>query len=204
MAEIDQGNAKDTLLGVLTYIDSPFKLGVVVLLAMLSFSGYFIYANQTTFIDAYKKKSSLPSVEYSKADDVAQMLFKTTGADIVALLAVDTLTGKRTVMRIYTKDAGRYKDLDGMKIPLFTTSKQSNQETIRLFAGEVTEGPVHPPTSQLGYYYLSQGITYQAKTSIPPDPNLFVAMLTVSWKVKPANTNLNMLEVAAEMLTSQE
>lgn len=201
---VDQDKIQSGVMDVLKYIDSPFKLGVVIALAVLGFSGFFIYQNQGTFIEAYKKKSSLPTVEYSKADDVSQMLFKSTGADIVALLAVDTLSGKRTVMRIYTKEAGRYKDLDGMKIPLFTTNKQSNQDTIRLFAGEITEGPVHAPTSQLGYFYHSQGITYQAKASIPPDPNLFVAMITVSWKVKPENPNLNMLAVAAEMLTSKE
>jgi hypothetical protein len=37
MAEVEQGNAKETLLGVLNYIDSPFKLGVVVLLMFLGF-----------------------------------------------------------------------------------------------------------------------------------------------------------------------
>lgn len=201
---VDQDKIQSGVMDVLKYIDSPFKLGVVVLLSVLVFSGYFLYSNQSTFIEAYQKKSSLPTVEYSKSDDVAQMIFKTTGADIFALLAVDTVSGKRTVMRIYTKENGRYKDLDGMKLPVFTTSKQSNQDMIRLFAGEITEGPVHAPTSQLGYFYHSQDITYQAKSSIPPDPNLFVAMITVSWKVKPENPNLNMLAVAAEMLTKKE
>jgi hypothetical protein len=56
MAEVEQGNAKDTLLGVLNYIDSPFKLGVVVLLFVLAFSGYFVYSNQAFLLAAYDKK----------------------------------------------------------------------------------------------------------------------------------------------------
>lgn len=203
MAELDQDKAKDTLMGVLTYIDSPFKLGVVVLLSILGFSGYFIYANQNIFLEAYKKKEATPKIDYARADEAAQIIFKGTGADIFTVMSVDTISGKRTIMRIFTKDGGRYKELDGLKIPLFTTSKQSNQETIRLFAGEITEAPAHAPTSQLGYYYQSQGITYNAKASVPPDPNLFAAMITVSWKEKPADLNLHLLVVAADMLTEK-
>jgi len=200
---LDQDKVQSGVMDVLKYIDSPFKLGVVILLAVLGFSGFFIYENQSTFIEAYKKSSSLPVVNYSKADDVAQMLFKTTGCDIVSLMAIDIVSGKRTLKRVYSKDTGRYKDLDGLKIPIFTVNKQSNQYMIHLFAGEITEGPVHPPTSELGYYYQSQNITYQAKSSIPSDPNLFVALLTVSWKVKPENPNLNMLVVASDMLVEK-
>lgn len=197
-------DAQSTLTSVLAFIDKPWKVAAVAFLGVLTFSGFFLYQNQSTFIEAYQKKSSLPTVEYSKAEDAAQMIFKTTGADIFALMAVDTVSGKRTIMRVYSKEGGRYKGLDGLKIPVFTTSKQSNQDMIKLFAGEITDGPVHAPTSMLGYYYQSQDITYQAKASIPPDPNLFAAMITVSWKVKPDNPNLHMLVVASDMLTSKD
>jgi hypothetical protein len=99
MAELDQGNAKDTLLGVLSYIDSPFKLGVVVLLAVLGFSGYFIYANQALLIGAYERNQAMPKMDSSRFDDAARLLFKATNAEVVAIYDVDPILGKRTLIR---------------------------------------------------------------------------------------------------------
>jgi hypothetical protein len=45
MAE-EKLNANDTLSKVLAYVDSPFKLFAVILMASIAFAGYIIYDNK--------------------------------------------------------------------------------------------------------------------------------------------------------------
>jgi hypothetical protein len=203
MAEVDQSNAKDTLLGVLSYIDSPFKLGVVVLLAVLGFAGFFIYNNQALLIGAYEKQQTLPAMDSGKYDDAAKLIFTTLKADLVAILEVDPILGKRTVARVYTKE-GRVKEIDGMQNLLFSKSGSNNADVIRLMAGEIPCGEYKTPQSQIGYFYKTKGVNWTCRISVPPDPNEFIGQITVGWKEQPPlgieNIEKHYLTIASEML----
>lgn len=203
MAELDQGNAKDTLLGILGYIDSPFKLGVVVLLAVLGFTGFFVYNNQALLIGAYEKQRSLPSMDSGKYDDAAKLLFTTLKVDLVAILEVDPILGRRTVARVYTKE-GRVKEIDGMQNLLFNKSGSNNADVIRLMAGEIPCSEYKTPQSQIGYFYKTKGINWTCRISVPPDPNEFIGQITVGWKEQPPlgidKVETHYLTIASEML----
>jgi len=203
MAELDQGNAKDTLLGILGYIDSPFKLGVVVLLAVLGFSGFFIYNNQALLIGAYEKQRSLPAMDSGKYDDAAKLLFTTLKVDLVAILEVDPILGKRVVSRIYTKE-GRVKDIDGLTNQLFNKNGANNNDVIRLMAGEIPCTEYATPRSQIGYFYKTKGINWTCRISVPPEPNEFIGQITVGWKEQPPSgidkVETHYLTIASEML----
>lgn len=203
MAELDQGNAKDTLMGVLGYIDSPFKLGVVVLLAVLGFSGFFIYNNQALLIGAYEKQRSLPAMDSGRYDDAAKLLFTTLKVDLVAILEVDPILGKRTVARVYTKE-GRVKEIDGLQNLLFSKSSTNNNDVIRLMAGEIPCGEYKTPQSQVGYFYKTKGVNWTCRISVPPDPNEFIGQITVGWKDMPPGgidkVETHYLTIASEML----
>jgi hypothetical protein len=203
MAEIDQSNAKDTLMGVLGYIDSPFKLFVVILLAVLAFSGFFIYNNQALLIGAYEKQQTLPSMDSGKYDDASKLLFTTLKVDLVAILEVDPILGKRKVVRIYTKE-GRLKDIDGLTNQLFNKSGTNNSDVIRLMAGEIPCSEYKVPQSQIGYFYKTKGINWTCRVSVPPDPNEFIGQITVGWKEQPAGgidkVEIHYLNIASDML----
>jgi hypothetical protein len=203
MAEIEQSNAKDTLLGVLSYIDSPFKLGVVVLLAVLAFTGYFVYANQALLIGAYQKSQELPRMDSSKYDDAAKLLFTTLKVDLVAILEVDPILGKRSVARVYTKE-GRVKEIDGLTNALFNKNGNNNSDVIRLMAGEIPCSEYATPRSQIGYFYKTKGINWTCRVSVPPDPNEFIGQITVGWKEQPPGgidkVETHYLNIASDML----
>jgi hypothetical protein len=203
MADLDQSNAKDTFLGILSYIDSPFKLGVVILLAVLAFTGYFIYANQALLIGAYQKSQELPKMDSSRYDDAAKLLFTTLKVDLVAILEVDPILGKRKLVRIYTKE-GRVKDIDGLTNQLFNKSGANNQDVIQLMAGEVPCGEYKVPHSQIGYFYKTKGVNWTCRVSVPPDPNEFIGQITVGWKEQPPlgieKVEKHYLHIASDML----
>jgi len=54
--------ATDALSKVLSYVDSPFKLFALLLMAVFAFSGYFIWQNQSFLFEAYKENKKLPTI----------------------------------------------------------------------------------------------------------------------------------------------
>jgi len=199
MAEVEQGNAKETLLGVLNYIDSPFKLGVVILLAFLGFAGFFVYKHQDVMIGAYMKSKERPNMNSDKFEPAARLILKSTGATMVVIFSVDTILGKRVVERIYLSDGSRYKDFDGYDVGLFTKNIDNNNDIIRLMANEIPCGEYPKAQSEIGLWYKSLGVNYTCRISVPPDQNQFIGQITVGWKEKPVDPE-SILPIAGLML----
>jgi hypothetical protein len=177
--------AKDTLMGVLTYIDSPFKLLVVLLLAVVGYVGYFVYANQGLLINVYMKNQALPKLDEDRFDLAASMLFRETKAQIVSIFAVDPILNRRVLVRAYAKDGGRQKLLEGSNVGLFSSNHDNNSDVIRLMAGEVPCGAYTRPQSEAGLWYIHQGVRFTCRVSVPPDINQFIGQVTVGWLAEP-------------------
>jgi hypothetical protein len=203
MAEVEQGNAKETLLGVLNYIDSPFKLVVVLLLAFLGFSGFFVYQNQDVMIGAYIKNKERPVMNVDKFEPAARLILKATQADVVVIFSVDTILNKRIVERAYIADGSRYKEFDNHDVGLFTKNINNNNDVIRLMANEIPCGEYAKAQSEIGLWYKSLGVNYTCRVSVPPDQNQFIGQITVGWKEKPADPE-NILPIAALMLSRKQ
>ena len=201
MAEIEQGNAKDTLLGVLSYIDSPFKLIVVILLAVLAFSGYFVYQNQSFLLAAYDKNKSLPKIDVAKSDDVAKFLMKEARADVVAIFDVDIMLGTRVLVRAYTKE-GRDKIHDGIDVGMLSANADNNADLLSLYGGSIPCGSYTRAQSILGFWYLQQGVTFTCRVSMPTTAGQFAGQITVGWKEPPENIGKkqDMMTIAANMM----
>ena len=46
---------------ILGYVDSPFKLFAILLMAVFAFVGYFVWQNQAFLIGAYKEQQNCPA-----------------------------------------------------------------------------------------------------------------------------------------------
>jgi len=200
MAVVEQGNAKETPLGVLNYIDSPFKLGVVLLLAFLGFFGFFIYQHQDVMIGAYVKSKERPTMNADRFEPAARLILKSTGAEVVVIFHVDTILGRRVVERAFLADGSRYKDFDGYDVGLFTKNVANNNDVIKLMANEIPCGEYARAQSEIGLWYKSLGVNYTCRISVPPDQNQFIGQITVGWKEKPVDPEA-ILPIAAIMLS---
>ena len=89
----------DALAKLLAYVDSPFKLFAVILMAALAFGGWVFYENQELIVGTYKESQKLPSIAEDRVDDVAVHLFKTTDATVVAIFKVNPLFDTRVQYR---------------------------------------------------------------------------------------------------------
>ena len=202
---MENKDAKDTLMGVLSYINSPFKLFVVVLLGVLGFIGYFVYTHQGVMVGAYLKSKELPKLDESRFDIAASMLFRETKAEIVVIFAVDPILNKRVLVRAYAKDGGRQKLLEGTNVGLFSGNQANNADVVKLMAGEVPCGQYLRPQSEAGLWYIHQGVRYTCRVSVPPDISQFIGQITVGWASEPdLEYARSIMEVVARGLVLQK
>ena len=198
-------NANDTLSKVLAYVDSPFKLFAVILMAVFAFAGYIIYDHQELIVGTYKESQRLPSIAEDRVDDVAVHLFKTTDATLVTIFKVNPLFGTRIQYRAYTK-TGRDKTNDGLDVGLFTANQANNHDVIALMASNIPCGEYKAAQSEIGLWYIEKGMTFGCRISVPPDPNRFVGQITVGWDKPPADLEQakTMLYIGATMLSKSK
>jgi hypothetical protein len=200
MAEKDK--SADALSKILAYVDSPFKLFAIIVMGVLAFGGYFIWQNQELLVGAYKESRKLPTIAEDRVEDAAAHLFKTTNATIVAIFKVNPLFGTRVLYRAYTK-SGRDKTNDGLDVGLFTANQSNNTDVIALMANETPCGPYRSAQSEMGLWYIQEGVKYTCRISVPPDPGKFIGQITVGWSEEPTNLaeTKTMLQIAATMLS---
>jgi hypothetical protein len=197
--------AKDTLMGVLSYINSPFKLFVVVLLGILGYVGYFVYDNKTFLLGVYEKSTALPKLNSAKFDDAVTLLMKDPNVSAIAIMSVDTIFNKRVIVRAENKEGKRAKHLEGTNVGLFTSNHANNADVVDLMAGQTPCGFYSTPQSELGIWYLEQGATFGCRSSVPPDYTSFIGQITVMYKDAPIDLERSkaMLTIAARMLSHQ-
>jgi hypothetical protein len=197
-------NANSTLDKVLGYVDSPFKLFAILVMGIVAFSGYFLWQNQEFMRDAYKESQKLPEINTSRADEASAMLFKKTGATVVAIFKVNPLFGSRVLYKAYTKE-GRDKSIEDIDVGLFSQNAANNADIIKLMTNEIPCSEYRYAQSEVGIWYLEKGVTYTCRVSVPPDSHRFVGQITVGWAQEPENIEQIkfMLEIASAMLTKR-
>jgi hypothetical protein len=197
-------NANTTLDKVLGYVDSPFKLFAVILMAVFAFAGYALYESQEFIRDAYKESRKLPEINTARVEDASAMLFKQTGATVVAVFKVNPLFNSRTLYRAYTKE-GRDKSIEDIDVGLFTQNASNNADVVKLMTNEIPCGEYRFAQSEVGIWYIQHGVAFTCRVSVPPDVNRFVGQITVGWIEPPKNLEQAkfMLEIASAMLTKR-
>jgi len=197
-------NPDTTLDKVLGYVDSPFKLFAILIMGAMAFAGYFFWQNQTFMLDAYKESKKLPEINVNRADEAAAMLFKKTGAIVVAVFKVNPLFNSRVLYKAYTKD-GRDKSIEDIDVGLFSQNTSNNNDVIALMTNQIPCSEYRYAQSEVGLWYLDKGVTYTCRVSVPPDSHRFVGQVTVGWAEPPENIEQIkfMLEIASAMLTKR-
>ena len=187
---------------ILAYVSSPFRLFAMVLMAVLTFAGYFVYTNQDMLIGAYKESKKIPSIAEDRVEDAAAHLFKQSGALVVAVFKVNPMFGTRVLYRAYGKN-GRDKTNDGLDVGLFTQNASNNADVVKLMASEIPCGEYKSAQSEMGLWYIARGVSYTCRISVPPEPGRFVGQITVGWATEPEDLDQAkaMLQIAATMLS---
>jgi len=196
---------QDTLTKVLAYVDSPFKLFALILMALLAFFGFMLYDNRDIIIGTYREHQKLPQIAEGRIDDAATHLFKYTGAQVVAVFKVNPITNSRTLFRAYTKE-GREKIMEGLDVGLFSSNASNNKDVVAMMANEIPCGEYKTAQSEIGLWYIEKGMTYGCRVSVPPESGRFIGQITVGWAAPPADLDQTraMLSIASAILAKEK
>lgn len=197
--------SQDTLYKVLAYVDSPFKLFALILMAVLAFVGYMVYDHRELIIGTYQEHQKLPQIAEGRVDDAATHLFKHTGATVVAIFKVNPITNSRVLYRAYTKE-GREKSVEGLDVGLFSNNGSNNKDVVAMMANEIPCGEYKTAQSEIGLWYLEKGMAYGCRASVPPDAGRFIGQITVGWDKQPADLDKTkaMLLIASTILAKEK
>lgn len=197
--------SQDTLAKVLAYVDSPFKLFALILMAVLAFGGYMVYDHRDLIVGTYREHQKLPQIAEGRVDDAATHLFKHTNAQVVAIFKVNPLIGTRVLYRAYSKE-GRDKSIEGLDVGLFTSNASNNKDVVALMANEIPCGEYKAAQSEVGLWYIEKGMTFGCRISVPPDHSRFIGQITVGWAEQPTNLEhtKTMLQIASTILAKEK
>ena len=115
------------------------------------------------------------------------------------------ILGTRVLYRAYTRE-GRDKTKEGIDVGLFTHNSANNRDVVALMAGETPCGEYATAQSEVGLWYIEQGMRYGCRISIPPDATRFIGQITVGWKERPEDIEVmrSMIQIASTMLAKEK
>ena len=147
---------KELVLGILTWVgESAFRLFAVIILAICTMVGWFVYTEKDSFMASYRAQQALPRMN-GNYEGASNFIFKNSKTDLIAIFDVNTLLNSRKLVYFVTRE-GRIKTHDGTEVGLLTTNHANNTDVIALIQGESVCGFYEKPQSwpQMGRILFS-------------------------------------------------
>ena len=176
--------ALDKAIDIIKWVDTPFKLIVVILLGFFGLAGFLVYQNQEKLINKVISHETMPiMVPDDKIVTASQALMKDLRAETIIVHEVN-LSSNARVTRVALSADGRYAPLEGKKGAFFSGSPARNHAAIAMLNGEVL-CETFEASSDVGDWIISKGVTYACRGSIPPEQGSMVGYLAVGFKSPP-------------------
>ena len=173
------------IIGLIEWVDSPFKLLTVILLSFMAFAGYFAWDSRQVILQAIQNQDHMPQLV--KQDDLvepAKSLMKDVDGLVVLVHKANLTTNSRTTVLAMNADGSREKKLEGTVTSLFNASADRNAAMVAMLNNEVLCEEFNP-SSKVGEWGVKQGVKFMCRGSIPPDPGKFAGYIAVGFASKP-------------------
>jgi hypothetical protein len=173
------------IIGLIEWVDSPFKLLTVILLSFMAFAGYFAWDSRQVILQAIQNQDHMPQLV--KQDDLvepAKSLLKDVDGLVVLVHKANLATNSRTTVLAMNADGSREKKIEGTVTSLFNASPDRNAAMVAMLNNEVLCEEFNP-SSKVGEWGVKQGVKFMCRGSIPPDPGKFAGYLAIGFKEKP-------------------
>lgn len=191
----------DKILDLIKWVDNPFKLVSVILLSTIAFAGYFAWDSRQVILAAIKSSNSMPQIkDHDQLLPLANALVKDTNAVGLIINKVNLATNSRTTVLAIANGERNHK-LEGATVSLFAASPDRNAAVISMLNNEVSCSNFIP-SSAVGDWARSVGVTYACRASIPNEIGKFAGYITVGFKEEPRDlisVKTRMILAATEM-----
>ena len=190
----------DKAIDLIKWVDSPFKLFEVILLASVFFFGYFAWDSRTVILNAITQSSKVTNLkEVNHLIPVAVSLQKDLEAVSVVVHKASLNVNTRTTMLAFGPK-GRDNTLDGLISSLFNKDPGRNAAIIGMLNGEVICDKLDV-TSKSSEWEAKQGATFICRGGIPPEVGDFDGYVAVGFKIEP--TDLNVVKTRINLASSE-
>jgi hypothetical protein len=172
------------IIGLIEWVDNPFKLFTVILLSFLFFAGYFAWDSRQVILGAITSSTHQPQLKEVKVlEHVAQMLQKDLEAETVLVHKVNLVVNSRTTLLAYGPK-GRETALDGYNSTLFGKDPARNAAVIAMMNGEVYCDKL-AATGKTSEWEEKQGVNFICRGSMPPEMGTFEGYVSVGFTKEP-------------------
>lgn len=173
------------IIGLIEWVDNPFKLFTVILLGFLAFAGYFAWDSRQVILQAITTQDKMPQL--AKQENLlapARSLMKDVDGVVVLVHKANLTINSRTTVLALNSDGSREKTMEGTVTSLFNASADRNAAMVAMLNGEVLCEEFNP-SSKVGEWGVKQGVKFMCRGSIPPDLGKFAGYVAIGFKDKP-------------------
>jgi len=176
----------DKAIDLIKWVDSPFKLFEVILLASVFFFGYFAWDSRTVILDAITQSSKVTNLkEVNHLVPVTESLQKDLEATTVIVHKASLNVNTRKTMLAFGPK-GRDNSLDGLNSSLFSKDQSRNAGIIGMLNGEVVCDKISV-LDKSSEWEFKQGVTFVCRGGIPPEIGDFDGYVAVGWRKEPSD-----------------
>jgi hypothetical protein len=173
------------VIGLIEWVDNPFKLFTVILLSFLTFAGYFAWDSRQVILQAITTQDKMPQLAKQEALlTPARSLLKDVDGVVLLVHKANLATNSRTTVLALNSDGSREKSMEGTVTSLFNASADRNSAMVAMLNGEVLCEEFNP-SSKVGEWGVKQGVKFMCRGSIPPDMGKFAGYVAIGFKDKP-------------------
>jgi hypothetical protein len=173
------------IIGLIEWVDNPFKLFTVILLAFLAFAGYFAWDSRQVILQAITNQDKMPQlVKQEQLITPAQSLLKDVDGLVLLVHKANLSTNSRTTVLALNSNGSREKTMEGTVTSLFNASADRNSAMVSMLNNEIICEEFNP-SSKVGEWGVKQGVKFMCRGAIPPDLGKFAGYVAIGFKEKP-------------------
>ena len=173
------------VIGLIEWVDNPFKLFTVILLSFLAFAGYFAWDSRQVILQAITNQDKMPQlVKQDELITPARSLLKDVDGLVLLVHKANLSTNSRTTVLALNADGSREKTMEGTVTSLFNASADRNSAMVAMLNNEILCEEFNP-SSKVGEWGAKQGVKFMCRGSIPPDLGKFAGYVAIGFKEKP-------------------
>jgi len=173
------------IIGLIEWVDNPFKLFTVILLAFPAFAGYFAWDSRQVILQAITNQDKMPQlVKQEELITPAQSLLKDVDGIVLLVHKANLSTNSRTTVLALNANGSREKTMEGIVTSLFNASADRNAAMVAMLNNEILCEEFNP-SSKVGEWGAKQGVKFMCRGAIPPDLGKFAGYVAIGFKNKP-------------------
>jgi hypothetical protein len=185
---VQQESPVDKVIGLIKWVDNPFKLFTLLVISTFFFVGFFAWESREVIKSAITANDKLASIKSdSELMDISSALIKESGGEVVVVHQANLMINKRTTVMAVDKN-GRNKPVEGTVTSIFNESPGRNKAVVAMLSGEVLCEDFKP-SSKVGEWFVKNEVTFICRGSIPPEIGKLVGYISVGFKKKPDDVN---------------